>query len=163
MALLNLRNKIESKFNEENYSESDVLYLIIEIRKYLERSAKDLGDPAEIKLNEGDYPTIKFFRNWVAHPEKHDTDISKNILDQLKMISANNNEEIEKKIFNFLVEEITKFINEINPSNRYINSINWDSFLYNLKGILVEQPIKISSSSKYVGYDNYLRLKEITI
>lgn len=162
MGLISLKEKIKRKLAQKNYSEADVLYLLVEIGKYLERSEKNLGDPTDMELNEDDYPTVMFFRNWVAHTEKERGVIPESVLINLKRVSGEDNQKVEEELFKLLVDEIIKFRNAIGVIEDNKGEINWDSFFDCLKHILAGQRVKISHEEKYVGYDSdLLILKEL--
>lgn len=147
MGLQSLQSKIKESLEQDTYTQKDVLYIIAQIYKYLERSQKNLGDPNDLKLKQDEYKTIKFFRNWALHAHKHSHDISEEILGLLKNISTGDNILIEKKLFTLLGDEIKKFYNKL------INNkdIKLDNFFESLKEILSEQPIKLNND-EYVGY-----------
>lgn len=149
MGLLSLKQKIQKKLGQKNYSEEDVLYSLVEMGKYLERSGKELGDPVELKVNKNDFSAIMFFRNWVAHPNI-DRYIPEKILVNLKNVSNKDNQETEKELFNLLVDEITKFCKASNIEAK----INWDNFFACLRYILAEQPVEVSHEEKFVSYDD---------
>lgn len=156
MGLPSLKQKIQDKLGQKNYSEEDVLYLLVEMGKYLERSGKEFDDPIELKVNKNGFSAIVFFRNWVAHPNI-DRYIPENILVNLKNVSSKDNQETEKELFNLLVGGITKFCK---ASNIEVN-INWDSFLARLRYVLAEQPVEVSHEEKFVvGYDVSLTLRK---
>ena len=161
MGLLNLKEKIKKqiveKHTQNEWSESDVLYLLVEMGKYIERSGKDLGDPNESKLNEDDFEAFMFFRNWVAHTEKERGKIPERILVILNEVKDSGNKEAEGKLLGLLVEEIKKICGKIGIEA----SIAWEDFFDKLKHILTEQPIKISDGVKYVGYEDDLVLRII--
>ena len=163
MGLQTLNEKIKNWFKQENYSEEDVLYLLVEMGKYLERSGKNLGDPVEIKrLYENDFHTIKFFRNWVAHPNI-DRYVPRYVLDVIeKGISNKDNQEVEKTLFILLKDEIARFCETIRPDIN-IDKMNWDRFFYSLKHILTEQSVDISHNGKIYSlcYDKSLTLRRI--
>lgn len=159
MGLPNLRDKIKRKLQKEDYSEEDVLYLLVEIRKYLERSSKDLRDSTELKIKEGGYPTIKLFRDWACHPKKHSSDISKETLLLLEK-AASGDEKSECKLLKQLSGEIIKFHEQI-KSDDVDCKINWEIFFKSLKNILSEQPLEIKANTKSICYNDSLRLIEI--
>lgn len=72
MGLPSLKQKIADKLVQGSLSEADVVYLLIEMVKYIERSDanKDhLRNPEDLALD-ASFPSLYFFRNWAAHTEK---------------------------------------------------------------------------------------------
>jgi hypothetical protein len=59
-----IQKKISSTLQQRSYSESDVVYILVELYKFLERKyGKQFG--------EGEYNCIKFYRDWVCHSLLH--------------------------------------------------------------------------------------------
>lgn len=157
MGLTSLKQKILNKLTQESYSEEDVVYLLMEIGKYLERSEKGLSDSDDMKLNRSDYKVIMFFRNWVAHTEKDRGKIPENLLRSFKKVLDGHSGGVEEEIFKFLKNEIEKFQSKIDGGK-----INWEDFCASLKLVLAEQPVRILCEGKYIGYDgDPLKLKEV--
>ena len=113
MGLLNLREKITIATADSAFSEKEILYLIVEVRKYIERGNKSLGDANELKLDSNNYHTIKFFRDWAVHPQKHFSDVPLNIKSLLEAITKNDNGDIEKGLTTLLVMEMIEFYKAI--------------------------------------------------
>jgi|CXWL01.1.fsa_nt_gi hypothetical protein len=156
MGLQSLQLKIKDTLEQDTYTQKDVLYTIAELYKYLERSKKGLGDSDDLKLDEKEYQTIKFFRNWMLHPRKDSNDIPEDIKSLLEKISDGDNNEIDQQLFELLKKEIDNFYKNIKGKDK----IKWSSFSSSLKNILVEQPIKLSEECR-VGYkDDSLILKK---
>lgn len=158
MGLINLKDKIQNKITEHPFSECGVLYILIEIRKFIERGNKDLGDPNDLQLSEKDYPVINFFRNWVSHTQKN-LPPPDNISSLLESFS-NGNTDSEIELFNLLKSEIETFCKSIKCNDTIIKRIDWDSFWYCLKCILAEQPVMLLNK-KWVKYNDSLSLIEI--
>lgn len=157
MGLPSLEQKIQKGLEQKNYSEGDVLYLMVEMGKYLERSGKDLDPTIAVKLNPNDFRTITFFRNWAAHPVI-DRPIPEYISQIFRGMSEKDSRETEEVLFSLLREEIGRFC-DITRLDINKNEINWDSFFDSLKKVLAEQPVQISYKGKYIGYDEALTLK----
>lgn len=142
MGMPSLKQKIQTCFQEDLNKESSVLYLLVEMGKYLERSNKEhLADQGEIRLNAKDYKTIILFRHWVAHTEITRT---KNLPGDLKSIllshkfQENNGAQLYKKLINE-IEDFTEKLRIKIPKQ-------WTGvFLYHLKNILAEQPLVINT------------------
>lgn len=160
MGLLNLSQKIEKVFKRNNFSEEEVVYLLIEIGKYIERSGKNLDQTITEKLDKNDLSTIKFFRNWIAHPSI-DNPVPEHILFIFTNILEKDKKEAEEELFSLLKEEMSMFC-DIARINTDKDKINWSSFFEGLKHILSEQPVKIMGKHKYVfmGFDELLILKK---
>lgn len=159
MGLRSLKEKICTKFSQNSYQEEDVIYLLVEIGKYLERSEKDSNDPDEKKLNINEYQIIMFFRNWAVHTEKDRGKIPENILQYFKKVLSGKITGIDEELFALLKNEIKKFHSTMGCNEI---KIDWENFHYNLKHILAEQPVKVLCEEKYVGYEKEsLNLEEV--
>lgn len=157
MGLRSLKSKIKEKLEQDTHSQESVLYTIAELYKYLERSCKDLGDLHDLKLDEKEYQSIKFFRNWALHPHRHNKDIPEIIENLLKKIHTDDNSQIEFELFELLKKDISNFYKKITVTKK---KIEWESFFNSLKNILAEQPIKLSKDC-WVGYrDDLLKLRK---
>ena len=161
MGLPSLGQKIQEVFKQEKYSEGEVLYLIIEMGKYLERSGKDLDPTITEKLDANNFSTIKFFRNWVAHPSIEGP-VPGPILYVFNSVLDKDNKGAEETLFSLLKEEIDRFCTTTRLDTNK-DKINWDSFFQSLKHVLAEQPVKIPHKHKFisVGFDESLTLKRV--
>ena len=112
--------------------EKDVIYILIEIGKFLER-----------ENNPHNYPPVMFFRNWVAHTRK---DRVGDIPDDLKVV-VENSDSIEEILavllreFQELRKAITNFCADKNLPSIFENDDSWDSFQDSLLLVLEEQPL----------------------
>lgn len=161
MGLPSLKQKIADRLSKENHSQAEVLYLLIEMGKYLERSKNEkkyLGDPDDLRLKISEYPNIMFFRNWVAHTEKDHGAIPEGISESLeKALDGENQEGAERELFLQLTNEIEKFAGELHLDVM----INLHTFVESLKCILAEQPVTLSVKEREVGFDDALVLREL--
>ncbi len=154
MGLPNLKTKIKHKVNQNRFSEEDVLYTIAEIRKYIERSHKELGDPDELKVDEKKFETIKFFRNWMLHPEKHSQDLDtflKSLTTEVR--DGIGNDLIETILLEKLMTEILEFCTDVKIDTETVRDIGKTNFFEKLKFILHEQPIQRLNGTS-IGYDD---------
>jgi len=160
MGLISLEKKIGNKLvATKNFSEEDVVYLLVEMGKYLERSKKDLGDSNDLKLKANDFKIVCFFRDWVAHTEKDRGKIPDDILQNFEKILSGQVVGVEEELFELLKNEIEKFNDVIGGSEI---KINWGSFHDSLKRVLSEQPAKVLCEERYIGYNkDSLDLEEV--
>lgn len=123
-------------FQNNLIEEKDVIYILIEIGKFLERED-----------NAQNYPPLMFFRNWVAHTRK---DRLGDIPDDLRRIVENGDsvEEI-KAVLLMVVEELRRGINNFcsdkNLPPILENENTWDSFRDSLLLVLEEQPLSFKN------------------
>jgi hypothetical protein len=160
MGLPSLREKIAYKLQSSVYTEESVLYIIVEIIKYIERSQprRSLGDPDEMKVDETKFETIKFYRNWIVHPEKHSSDLSKEVLLELSGVRVGRDDEDHSLALEKLLgDEILAFCSDISITGIDVGHLNDGGFYESLKLILREQPIERIDGSR-IGYDDTLRL-----
>lgn len=158
MGLLSLRDKITNKLSGSGFSEEDVVYTVIEIRKYIERSGKDLNDPDEIKVDTEKFETIRFYRNWIAHPEKHVGDLSDDIKELLLQVKVNeDNTEVNLALEEKLTDEILSFCSDIGISRKGAKELQNKGFFESLKLVLHEQPVE-RPDGLVVGYDDNFKL-----
>lgn len=167
-----LINKIKKTLNGSIEEECQVVYLMVEIRKLLDRD------------NNSKYPLLRFYCNWVVHIDKDRiTPEMKNIMEEiyqgiiLKM--KNPKTSMKTKVIDFLYMEDLKldmksFFREYELSIQLIiDKKQWLSFVILLTNILIDQPINyplenISFFSFYPASDGCVRgeirfKKEITI
>ncbi len=155
MGLRSLKSKIETELKQSEFSEADVVYLIVEIRKYIERSDKNLGDPEDIKVDSKKFETIRFFRNWIAHPEKHSTDLSTGV--DTILTNLETDKSAGEALEQLLISEIRTFCSDTNTDHTRLENLDDTKFFQSLREILHEQPIQ-RNDGKVIGYDDNLRL-----
>jgi hypothetical protein len=159
MGLRSLKSKIETKLKQSEFSETDVVYLIIEIRKYIERSGRSyLHNPEDVEIEQSGYDTLNFIRNWIAHTEhynelKGDT---KTILENLH--TSEDNDMQQAQLLKNLISEINNFCSAVGIDTRYTANLNQGSFEHSLKEVLAEQPVLRADKTR-VGYGENLKLK----
>jgi hypothetical protein len=139
-----LKNKIKSLLKKTSLEESDVLYLLVEIGKIIEK--KEIYQ---------DYQTLWFYRNWVAHTkiEKQSVFV-KNLKEKIKKIDITKGHAITA-IFGFisfidLKNEIIRFFhqqieNGLLPSKSFLDSVQ-----VSLVQILADVPVNIDMGDKIV-------------
>lgn len=121
-----------SSLGSNRIEEKDVIYILIEIGKFLER-----------ENNPQNYPPIMFFRNWVAHTRK---DRIGDIPDHIKGVveKSDSIEEIKGVLLREVQElrkAITTFCVDKNLPSILENDDSWDSFRDSLLLVLEEQPL----------------------
>ena len=144
MATIDIKSKLKDKLHKENYEESDVVYLLVEIYKILEQ---------EQKLK--DFKFINFYRNWVCHSSLSTNQNIDIFFKDIKEEIISRNLEIDydtvDKILDYLPKTIQSFSfkklkeDMDNFSKIYLNSetINWSIFRGSLYQVLIGQPLKI--------------------
>lgn len=155
MGLKSLQKKISESVTNSDFNEKDIVYLIVEIRKYIERSEKNLGDPEDIKVYPKKFQTIRFFRNWISHPEKHSTDLSAEVDTLLTKLETD--ESAGVALEQMLVDEIKTFCSDTNTDFTRLENLDGTRFFQSLREILHEQPIQ-RNDGKVIGYDDNLKL-----
>jgi hypothetical protein len=162
MGLRSLRDKVGDKLAEGEWTEANVLYVLVEMRKYIERSGNNkahLHEKDDVLLKSGDYPAVRFFRNWVAHTEKENNDIPNEISVILrKILTGGKQQDVEQELFSLLREEINKYT--IGLYGKGFQA-KLKGFFETLKLILAEQPVTLHPEQRRVGYDSSLTLREI--
>jgi len=145
MGIPDIKTKLKSKLSKTEYEESDVVYFLVEMYKFLEQ---------ENKLK--DYKFIVFYRNWVCHSaldtnpniDVFFSDIKKEIIsnnlgidvDTVDKVLDHLPKTVQSFSFKKLKEDIDKF------SANYLDNltINWNIFRESLYQILIGQPLKIN-------------------
>lgn len=127
-------------FDEECY----VVYLMVEIRKILEREGRQKTDAL--------YPLVKFYCDWILHIQKN------NITPEIEQMLNRIDRELPRlgakfdtsKIIsnlNFVRMdefslELDRFFSDYGLSTKFLASpTDWENFLKNLISILIDQPI----------------------
>lgn len=159
-------NKISRELSKGIDTEPKVLYLLAEIRKYLEMCNKK---------EKKDYRDLSFYCNWVLHVEMDRTP-AKEILDRFEseILDSNNLDEIgkiikkqEKDFYSFvnLKKELERFLERNNlPDELVKNSNKWIKFKKFLVEILIDCPLvnkggRVSKFSYERGEDKQIRFR----
>jgi len=152
MGLPTLREKIAQSLCREDVDERDVVYLLVEIGKYLERgdlAKQHLGDPDYLKLDRNNYLAVVFFRNCVAHAEKEHGKIPDAVSAAFdKALDVKAAADADKEIMEVLKAELDLFAEKVNAPKL----VAWKQFELRLKLVLAEQPVKIGGD-KLLCYD----------
>lgn len=136
--LISLREKLAT-CAQQSPTETVVLYLLVEIGKYIERG----NDPRFREENgnrfaANELPAIKFFRDWVAHPSKvrnGTLDVAiRDILHSRDFVTSEGSQ-----LFSLLKCEMSEFAERLGFS--FPPDLWWDAFNESLRRILSEQPI----------------------
>lgn len=137
-----IHSKLQSLLNEDALfqRESEVVYFLVEVRKIIEK-----------KKLYSNYPILLFYCDWIVHPQiDHDRTIQhiKPILDLIEqgngyagMSQMHKMDPLKLVLSQFLSAlELKDFTKDID---------SWKSFFYNLRNVLVEQPIEIDPMLGY--------------
>jgi hypothetical protein len=159
-------NKISQELSNDINTESKVLYLLAEIRKYIDGCSQK---------EKNKYPNLYFYCNWVLHIELSHSPAIK-ILNRFKSIFENIND-LKKmsKIFikqerNFylfidLKKELRNFIEANGLSTKLLENTNkWSRFKKLLVKILMEAPLvneagRVNRFSYEKGDDEQIRFR----
>lgn len=121
-----------ASFETQSILEKDVVYMFIEIGKYLEHD-KDIVS----------YPSINFFRNWISHPRKEKTSSIPDALKNAIQLSASH-AEIEEVFIQTVLElrkDLVAFCKEKGLNTILEKDDIWHTYNQKLFGVLAEQPI----------------------
>ena len=142
MGLPNIKEKLETLLKNLEFinEESQVMYLMVELRKIIEQ------------INSGSYQLLKFYCDWCVHSKKD------KITSEINKIMQQIYNEIEKKkykqaggfpgIEDFVEMEglrknMDKFLRELGLNNITLTNFKvWEKFRETLTKILVEQPLE---------------------
>lgn len=159
-------DKISKELDSGIYTEPKTLYLLSEIRKYIDHCG-------EIEKNK--YPNLYFFCNWALHIQM-DKAPAKRILKRFEKIVEKHKKlekisqtfrekEIDFYMFYSLKEEFIKFLKENSlPYENFENNIDWPTFRKLLVEILKECPLvnpqgKVNSFAFEGGVDRQTRFR----
>jgi hypothetical protein len=130
-------------------TEQDTLYLLVYIRKYLERTDIDIDE----------FLVLLFYANWALHTEKNRgmKDI-KEILDGIQTEIYGFSQKDEKHLERFLgmeqlKSELSLFLSKLKIIDFTNNKTKWFNFSYNLKNILVGCPLKVKEKGLEITYE----------
>ena len=158
--------KITRELNNDIDTEPKTLYLLAEIRKYIDRCSQK---------EKSNYPNLYFYCNWVLHIKMERTP-AKTILNRFESIFSNTNnlKEIsnifkkqESDFYSFvdLKKELLSFL-KVNglPTKLLENSNKWFKFKKLLVEILMDCPLineggKVSKFSFERGEDEQIRFR----
>ncbi len=137
--------KLRDHLNSGVSREADVVYLFVEIGKYLEQNESP------------QYPLIRFYRNWIVHSQINDTRLAGDIsiaLDQalssgksgdyhtmtIKMMGVLSKEKLRK--------ELNEYFDAVGLPKDIFTEQPWRKFLRLLVGVLVDVPVKFTGLQK---------------
>ncbi|MEK7652615.1 MAG: hypothetical protein AAB334_01570 [Patescibacteria group bacterium] len=127
--------KLNLKLSKNTPEESDILYILTEIRKFLERE--------KLKNN---FPILNFYCNWVLHAEIEKTYAIQSILEKIeKDILSKEYDPSNIMVmvsFEKLFKEMTQFLNKFKISNTFADINYLKDFREKLVGILINIPLK---------------------
>ena len=161
-------SKLSQELNSGIDTEPKVLYLLAEIRKYIDRCS-------ESERNK--YPNLYLYCNWVLHI-KMDRTPAKRILNRFESVVSDTKDlkeiskiiiEQEKDFYSFvsLKEELKTFFERSGLPTTFINSSGrWFKFKKLLVEILIDCPLvnegrKISKFSYEKGEDEQIRFRVV--
>lgn len=160
--------KINKELNDGIDVEPKVLYLLAEIRKYIDRCSGG---------ERNRYPNLYFYCNWVLHI-KMDRTPAKRILDRFESVLSDSKDldemskiiiKQEKDFYSFLSlkEEMQTFFEENSLSTTLTNDgAKWFKFKKLLVEILIDCPLvnegrKISQFAYEKGADDHIRFRVV--
>ena len=142
--------KLESALDEPIEKEKDVVYILAEIRKLLERDDK-----------KSKYSVLNFYCNWVLHSviDKVEPEIQK-LLEEIKRDShsSDHNRAILEKMLDseLLQKDLQKFVNDFSIGRNF--EANWVAIKKLLIDIISDCPLKIKQGS--VKEFNFTHLRD---
>lgn len=160
MGLRSLQDKIHAQLSAGDWSEANVVYVLVEMGKYMERSTSGAGHlgnaKQDIVIKTAEHPAIRFFRDWAAHTEKTFDNIPKGIADLLsKLLNKADPDEVAAALFEVLTTDIIAFSARLYGKDCLPKL---DGFIDSLKPVLAEQPVFLHQQKKRVGFNDALQL-----
>lgn len=147
--------KISQQLNNEIDSEPKALYLLAEIRKYIDRYKEGTKD---------NYPNLYFFCNWALHIKMDRTPAIKllkrfeEVIDEIntKNLEDISNLFISKEINFYMFIDLKKELRIFFKLNNFPNKLvadhkNWNRFRYLLLRILMDCPL-VNEKGKIVEF-----------
>ncbi len=145
-------NDLVRSWETYNIEEKDVVYLFVELGKYLEQG-----------IHKDQFPNLRFFRNWTAHNRIDDIRVIKEFV---PAIQSSQSESLDgndgfKQIFKNLFSELSSFLsmNGIDPSSIHKRE---DEFLGSLIAVISEQPLVLKKATQYLVVEPNSRRFTIT-
>ena len=130
-----IKSKLGSALSERIKKECQVLYILAEVRKLLER-LKDKDN----------FPVLNFYSNWVLHPEISNTSAVRPLLEKIEknILNKEHNTWIIWKMIDFdeFRKEMGLFLNKFNIVDPFVNRKYWDNFRNLFVDILTDCPLK---------------------
>lgn len=142
--------KLHNHLNNGINCEADVVYLFIEIGKYLEQN-KNFN-----------FPLIKFYRNWIAHSQINNThladDISTALNQALTSSEAGDGVTMIKKVMEVISKERLKkelgdYFDMTSLPKDILNIQSWKDFLRLLVGVLIDVPVEFVGLQKLKSFE----------
>ncbi len=127
--------KLKSALSEPIEKECQVVYILAEIRKLVER--------LKGKTN---FPVLNFYGNWVLHSKIDDTSAIRPLLEKIEQSIINKNYDVwavwAMIDFEEFCREIGLFLNKQNINNPFADRKYWEKFRKLLVDILIDCPLK---------------------
>jgi hypothetical protein len=137
-----LQTKLENKLLDyRTWDEADVVYLLIQIQKYIEKNFENGGE-LEVSKQKDSYKYLKFYRDWVCHSKKS-KNLDKFLSDLFDVEKTMGYGNTEFTTFENVSNDLNLFINEFFPTVSYTSDFN-GSFVKLLSSVLVDLPIEIN-------------------
>lgn len=145
-------NDLVHSWESESIQEKDIVYLFVELGKYLEQG-----------IHKDQFPYLRFFRNWTAHNQIHDIRV---IEEFIEVIQSDQSESLDgndgfKQIFNNLISDLSAFL-ESNQIQAKIIQEKREEFLSSLIAVISEQPLVLKKATQYLVVEPNSRRFTIT-
>jgi hypothetical protein len=150
---IDIKEKIKNVLRQETYSESDIVYLLVETRKFLELNK--VGN---------DFDVLRFYRNWACHSEltndagKIFNKVSVLIMareyvegtkEQLKWDDLIT-EKIKEAFIQYSFPKLGGELKKIFDLFCYNENFNWQSFRTGLYEIIQDTPLSIKKDKREI-------------
>lgn len=137
-----IRTKLNDCLGASSYSERDVVYILVQIYKFLEReNKKDV------------FPTIVFYRNWACHAELkgYQDKFTSSLAEEMEdAFIGKIKEEFGGFSFVKLKQEISTFIEENIRPDLVPNKFKWPSFKLKLYEVIKDIPLVVKKDQKEI-------------
>lgn len=131
--------KLKSALSEPIKKECQVIYILAEIRKLLDR----LRDKTIL-------PVLRFYSNWALHIEIDDTSAVRSLLEKIEQTILSRQYDIDAVMaiidFEKFREEINIFLNKFNINNPFLKRKYWTNFRRSFVDVLIDCPLKPKNS-----------------
>jgi hypothetical protein len=147
----NIRSKLNDCLGERNYSQRDVVYILVQAFKLLEREERT-----------GDFQVIRFYRNWASHAVLNGyRDVFNSVIARYQngFGSLGNMDlacdEIRAAFRKFspvsLKEELNRFIKiYLAPNLQNAHTLNWRVFREQLYEVIRDIPVEVKEGSQTI-------------
>lgn len=131
-----LLGKIRSTIKKVTFEECDVVYLMVETRKMLER----------VKDSRGSYSLVSFYCNWALHVEIKKTSPANDILRKIEGAYKGGNDsfaELDFMNLAYLRKDMKRLMNYLKlPTELFDKEARWQSFKGKFIQILIDCPLR---------------------